>query len=84
MKKRVGVISIIVEDVTSIERLNSIISQYREGIIGRMGIPYKEKKVKIICLAFDAPEDEINGMCGKIGKLTGVSAKINYSNIYSS
>ena len=83
MKKRVAVISIILEDVSSVEKLNSILTQFRERIIGRMGLPYREKNVNIICVAIDAPEDEINSMTGKIGKLNGVSAKINYSNVYS-
>ncbi|MBR4342184.1 MAG: iron-only hydrogenase system regulator [Lachnospiraceae bacterium] len=81
MKKRVAVISIILEDVSSVEKLNSILSQFRERIIGRMGLPYREKNVNIICVAIDAPEDEINSMTGKIGKLKGVSAKTNYSNV---
>lgn len=81
MKKRVAVISIIVEDVSNIETLNTILSQYKEYIIGRMGLPYREKKVSIICVAMDAPENEINAMTGKIGRLSGISAKINYSNI---
>lgn len=83
MKKRVAVVSIIVEDVSSVEKLNTILSNYRDGIIGRMGLPYKEKKVNIICVAVDASEDAINAMTGKIGKLNGVSAKINYSNVVS-
>lgn len=83
MKKRVAVISIILEDLASVEPLNAILSQYRDGIIGRMGLPYKEKKVNIICIAVDAPENEINAMTGKIGRLSGVSAKTNYSNVIS-
>jgi len=81
MKKRVAVISIIVEDVASVEQLNTILSTYREDIIGRMGLPYKEKKVNIICVAVDAAEDRINAMTGKIGRLKGISAKTNYSNV---
>jgi putative iron-only hydrogenase system regulator len=83
MKSRVAVISIILEDVSSVEKLNSILSKYRERIIGRMGLPYREKNVNIICVAVDAPEDEINSMTGQIGRLNGVSAKTNYSNVMS-
>lgn len=83
MKSRVAVISIILEDVSSVEKLNSILSKYRERIIGRMGLPYREKNVNIICVAIDAPEDEINSMTGQIGRLNGVSAKTNYSNVMS-
>ena len=81
MKKRVAVISIILEDVSSVEKLNGILTLFRERIIGRMGLPYREKNVNIICVAIDAPEDEINSMTGKIGRLKGVSAKTNYSNV---
>ncbi len=81
MKTRIAVISMIVEDTDSIETLNNILFSYRDYVIGRMGIPYKEKKVNIISVAVDAPEDQINALTGKIGKLNGVSAKTNYSGI---
>ena len=83
MKTRIAALSIIVEDTDSVEVLNQILSAFREYIIGRMGIPYKEKKVNIISIALDAPEDKLNALSGKIGKLNGVSAKLNYSNIIS-
>lgn len=81
MKTRVAVISVIVENTDSIEKLNHILSEYREYIIGRMGIPYREKNVNLISIALDAPEDKINALTGKLGKLDGVGAKTNYSNI---
>ncbi len=81
MKKRVAVISVIVENAESVEELNKLLSTCREEIIGRMGIPYREKKVSLISVAIDAPEDTINALTGKIGRLPGVSAKTNYSNI---
>ena len=81
MKTRVAVISVIVENTDSIEKLNHILSEYRDYIIGRMGIPYREKNVNLISIALDAPEDMINALTGKLGKLDGVGAKTNYSNI---
>ena len=81
MKSRIAVISIIVEDINSIEALNEILFGYREFIIGRMGVPYREKKVNLISIAIDAPEDKINALTGKIDKLSGVNAKTNYSNV---
>ncbi len=81
MKTRIAVISIIVEDTDSIETLNNILFSFREHIIGRMGIPYKEKRVNIISIAIDAPEDIINALSGKIGKLKGLNVKTNYSNV---
>ena len=83
MKKRVAVISVIVENAESVEELNRLLSTCREEIIGRMGIPYREKKVSLISVAIDAPEDIINALTGKIGRLPAVSAKTNYSNIIS-
>lgn len=81
MKTRVAVISIIVENIDSIEALNRLLFDSRDYVIGRMGIPYRQKKVNLISIALDAPEDVINTLAGKLGRLNGVSAKTNYSNI---
>lgn len=83
METRVAVIGIIVEDVSSVEALNKILHEYGEFIIGRMGIPYKAKKINIISIAVDAPQDMISTISGKIGNLKGVSAKAAYSNVIS-
>ena len=71
--------SIIVEEADTVEILNSILHEYREYIIGRMGIPYKEKQISIISIAVDAPQNTISAMSGRIGKLSGVSVKTAYS-----
>lgn len=81
MKTRVAVISIIVENTESVESVNTTLSDSREYIIGRMGIPYRQKGVYLISIALDAPEDVINTLAGRLGRLNGVSAKTNYSNI---
>ena len=78
---RVAVISIIVEDQESPEDINRILHSYRQYIIGRMGIPYREKGINIISVAVDAPENEITALSGKIGRLAGVSTKTAYSRI---
>lgn len=75
METRIALISIIVEKPESVEPLNQLLHEYREHIIGRMGIPYREKSVSIISIAMDAPQDIVNALSGKIGKLTGVNAK---------
>ena len=82
MKTRVAVISIIVEKNTSVEILNKLLSAYSEYVIGRMGIPYRKAGISIISIAIDAKEDVINALTGKIGKLDGVNAKTNYSNVF--
>ncbi len=83
METRVAVMGIIVENAESVEKLNGLLHEYGEYIIGRMGIPYREKKVNIISIAIDAPQNMISTLSGKIGNLTGVSVKIAYSNVVS-
>jgi len=61
--------------------IQTLLSEFSEYVIGRMGIPYKEKNVRIISVAVDAPVDKINAITGKIGKLRGVVAKTVYSNV---
>ncbi len=79
METRVAVISIIVEDPESVLAVNELLHQYSEFIIGRMGIPYREKGISIISIAMDAPQDKISALSGKIGRLEGVTSKAAYS-----
>lgn len=81
MGTRVAVMGIIIEDRDSAAALNHILHEYGDYIIGRMGIPYKEKKINILSVAVDAPQDVISAVTGKIGKLSGVSVKTAYSNV---
>ena len=81
MDTRVAVISIIVENPEAIETLNNLLHEAGQFIIGRMGIPYREKGINIISIAIDAPQDMISTLSGKIGRLNGVSTKTAYSNI---
>ena len=78
---RVAVIAIIVENANAVDPLNAILHEYAPYILGRMGIPYHEKGVNIISIAVDAPQNTINTLSGKIGRLPGVSAKTAYSNV---
>ena len=79
MDTRVAVISIIIEDPASVQAMNDILHQYSEYIIGRRGIPYRSRGINIISIAIDAPQDVINALSGKIGRLSGVSSKAAYS-----
>lgn len=79
METRVAVMSIIVENTKSIESLNNTLHEYREFIIGRMGLPYHQKSINIISIAVDAPQDVISALSGKIGNLDGVSVTIAFS-----
>ncbi len=79
MTSRIAAVSIIVEDPASVEALNTILHDCAPYILGRMGIPYREKGISIICLAVDAPTDTVNSLTGKLGRLPGVSAKAVFS-----
>ena len=83
MTTRVAVMSIIVEEVNSVEALNQILHENGRYIIGRMGIPYRQKGVNIISIALDAPQDTISALSGKIGNLSGVSVKTAYSGVFA-
>ena len=72
---RVAVMSIIVEDADSVEAMNALLHEYGAFIIGRMGLPYPAKKINIISIALDAPQDTISALAGKIGALPGVGVK---------
>lgn len=78
-EKRVALIGIVIEDPASVERMNAVLHAYREYIIGRMGLPYREKNISIISVAVDAPNSVISALSGKIGMLEGVSTKTVYS-----
>ena len=81
MEQRISTISIIVEDRSSARQINDLLHQYAPYIIGRMGVPYRTRGVNIISVALDAPQDVIAALSGKLGRLEGVSAKTQYSNI---
>ena len=78
---RIAVIGIVVENSDSVEALNDILHEYRTFIIGRMGIPYRQKQLSIISIAIDAPQNEISSLSGKLGMLDGVTAKAVYSKV---
>lgn len=81
MASRVALIAIIVENPESVGRLNELLHEHAEYLIGRMGIPYHQRGINIISIAIDAPEDVISGLAGAIGSLDGVSAKTAYSKV---
>lgn len=81
MEHRVAIISIIAQETEGVEQLNSLLHTFGQYIIGRMGIPYRQRGIHIISVAMDAPQDVINTLAGKIGKIPGISAKTAYSNL---
>ena len=81
METRVAVISIIVTESDRVDVLNELLHEYSGYIIGRMGIPYKEKGINIISIAIDAPMDRINSLTGALGRLDGINAKVTYAKV---
>ncbi|MDE7087893.1 MAG: iron-only hydrogenase system regulator [Clostridia bacterium] len=74
-ENRIAIISIIVEDRAASPQINAVLSEFGDYVVGRMGIPYRQKNVSVICIVVDAPTEIINRVTGKIGMLSGVSAK---------
>jgi len=81
LETRVALLGIVIENKDSIEQVNKLLHEYRQYIIGRMGIPYEKKNVSIISIAMDAPADVISALSGKIGRLLGVSSKAVFSKL---
>lgn len=81
MKTRVAVISIIVRDKNEVEKINELLHEASDYIIGRMGIPYRQKDINLISVAVDAPQNVIATLAGGIGQLPGVTVKTAYSDV---
>ena len=81
METRVAVMSMIVGKEGDIESLNRVLHEYGDYIIGRMGIPYRQKDVNIISVVLDAPQDTTAALAGKIGNIPDVTVKTAYSNV---
>ena len=79
METKVALIGIVVENPESVMKLNTLLHEYSAYIIGRMGLPYHKREISIISVALDAPQDTINALSGKLGRLEGVSTKTIYS-----
>ena len=81
MQTRVAVMAIIVEEPEAVEKLNSLLHDCAQYIIGRMGIPYRERHINIVSIAIDAPQDVISSLAGKLGNVPGLSVKTAYSSV---
>ena len=81
MTNRVALLGIVVDNPDSAEALNKLLSEYRDFIVGRMGIPYRSRGINLISIVIDAPQDAISALTGKIGMLKGITAKALYSKV---
>ncbi len=73
---RIGVIAMVISDYEAVEKVNALLHDFREYVIGRMGIPYKDKNVNVISVVLDAPNEILNGLSGKLGMVRGVNSKL--------
>ena len=83
MENRIALIGVVVENYESAEAINDLLHQYREYVIGRMGIPYAKRKLSIISVALDAPANIISALSGKLGALPGINVKTIYSKSFT-
>lgn len=81
MLTRVAVIAIIVEEAEAVEKLNATLHAFSDHIIGRMGIPYRQRGINIVSVALDAPQDAISSLAGRLGNIRGLSVRTAYSNV---
>lgn len=79
MEKRLAVIGIIVENSSAVEEINDILHEFRDSIVGRMGIPYRERNMSVISVIVDGTNDIISAMSGKLGMVDGVTSKAVYA-----
>ncbi len=75
MDKRIGIVGIVIEDLSCVERVNAVLHEYGALVVGRMGIPYRERGVSVISLIVDGSNDEISAMTGKLGRIAGTTVK---------
>ena len=80
-ESRIAIVSMIVEDTEMSAEINRILHEYRDWLVGRMGIPYKQQNVAVICVVVDAPANVTSSLSGKLGMLDGISTKTIYQNL---
>jgi len=81
MENRIAILGIVVEEESSAEALNRLLSEYKQYVVGRMGIPYRQRGINLISIVLDAPGDAISALSGKLGTLPGISAKTLYAKL---
>ena len=81
MKNKIAIIGIIVEDNSCINELNDLLHKYNEIIIGRMGVPYRDRKIGVRSITIDSDNDTINSLSGKLGKISGITSKTMFAKV---
>ncbi len=81
MDTKIAVIAIIVEDVSAVEKMNDVLHTYSQYIIGRFGLPYRQRNISLVSIAIDASVETINALCGNLGNIEGITAKAVFSKV---
>lgn len=76
MEKKIAVVAVVISNMESVNKVNEIFHSFSEYVLGRLGIPYKEKGVNVISIVLDAPTEVLNSLSGKLGMIDGVSSKV--------
>ena len=76
MESKIAVLAVIVDDYSAVDKVNSLLHEFRDYVVGRMGLPYRLKNVNVISVVLDAPIEAINSLSGKLGMIKGVSSKV--------
>lgn len=79
METRIALVGIIIEDLEAVSKVNALLHEYGDFIVGRMGIPYRQKNVNVISIVIDGTLDKINTLSGKLGKISGINVKTVYT-----
>lgn len=75
MDKRIGIVGIVIENLECVEKVNAILHEFSHLIVGRIGLPYRERGVSVISVIVDGTNDEISALTGKVGRISGASVK---------
>ena len=76
MEEKIGVVAVVVEDFDKTDRVNELLHEYRESIVGRLGIPFKDRGTAVISVVMSAAAEKINALSGKLGMIEGVRSKV--------
>ena len=76
MENKIAVLAVIVDDYSAVDKVNALLHEFRDYVVGRMGLPYRLKNVNVISVVLDAPIEAINSLSGKLGMIKGVSSKV--------
>jgi putative iron-only hydrogenase system regulator len=73
---KIAVLAIIISDTDAVERVNAVLHEFKDYVISRQGVPYRQRNINLISVFLDAPQTVLNSLSGKLGMIKGVSSKL--------